>query len=238
VSFLSDKQDKFDLHLHSYRSYDSFSRIEAILSQAKKRGLKGVAITDHESPPVEGLERIAASYGVWIIKGCEVQTEIGDILCLFVDKMPSSKKALELIDEVKAQNGITVLPHPFKYKKKYPMEIIEKIDAIEIVNGRWIDLRLNMHRYETERLLSIVKGRSAGSDAHFTFEIGRAYWCSTNINKIEDLKNSIKLGRGEAKCNHFSGLLDWISQFVKFIKNPSLSQFARAVLWPYKILLR
>ena len=38
---------KYDLHIHSIYSYDSYLRPENIIKMAKKRSLNGVAVADH-----------------------------------------------------------------------------------------------------------------------------------------------------------------------------------------------
>ncbi|MCK5234581.1 MAG: PHP domain-containing protein, partial [Candidatus Aenigmarchaeota archaeon] len=42
---------KLDLHIHSERSCDSFMKAGKIIEIAKKIGLDGIAITDHNALP-------------------------------------------------------------------------------------------------------------------------------------------------------------------------------------------
>ena len=44
-----DKVSKFDFHIHSKYSFDSFMDIEKIIKVAKKRGIDGIAIADHNT---------------------------------------------------------------------------------------------------------------------------------------------------------------------------------------------
>jgi hypothetical protein len=227
---------KFDLHVHSSRSHDSRASIRSILEHAKKRRLKGFAMTDHGMPAPQGLEELAAENGVWIIKGSEVQTEIGDIVALFIEKTVQSRKADSAVAEIHDQGGIAVLAHPFKYTRSYPSSLLEKIDAIETINARWQDLGRFRDRAKVDRILSIVRGRSAGSDAHFAFEVGAAYWETDPLTSPEDLKKSIRSGSGRAVCGRYSRWLDEASQGIKFLKQPSAKQLARVLYWTMRRL--
>jgi len=40
---------KIDLHIHSQYSTDGLSKPESIVKRAKKKGLDGIAITDHNN---------------------------------------------------------------------------------------------------------------------------------------------------------------------------------------------
>ena len=42
---------KIDFHIHSKNSLDSFMSVDGIVRTAKKRGLDGVAIVDHNNLP-------------------------------------------------------------------------------------------------------------------------------------------------------------------------------------------
>ena len=227
---------KFDLHIHSHRSPDSFSRIDSILGYAKKRGLSGIALTDHGMIAPDGLESIARDNGLWIIRGNEIQTEIGDVLALFLSRPVESRSAESLISEIHDQGGVAVLAHPFKYAQAYPLRIVEKFDAIETVNGRWKDLSLLEDNPKVTQLLSLVRGRCAGSDAHFAPEVGRAYWETESLASPEDLKRTIRTGSGQAVCSRYSPWLDEASQGVKFLKQPSARQLARVMYWTMRRL--
>ncbi|MGD0886015.1 MAG: PHP domain-containing protein [Thermodesulfovibrionales bacterium] len=227
---------KFDLHIHSRKSHDSFSSISDIIKCAKKRQLDGIALTDHEISATEDGEDIALRNNMRLIKGNEVQTEIGDIIGLFISKPLRSKKAESLVEEIHDQGGIAILAHPFKYTRSYPVAILEKIDAVEVINARWKDLNMLAGNPKVSELLSIVKGRSAGSDSHFSFEVGRAYWVTPYIKSEEELKKSIcnNIGYAHARC--YSAWLDEVSQGAKFLKNPSIKQLARIMYWTLRHL--
>jgi len=218
---------KFDLHIHSRSSYDSLSSLTDVVAHAKRIGLNGIAITDHNVFTATELMKRQTSDSFLIINGAEVQTEAGDIIALFIHKPLRNKAAASLIEEIHDQNGIAVLAHPFKRIANYPHEILEKLDAIEVVNARWQDLNSMKRDARVNQVLSTVRGRTAGSDAHFIFEIGRAYWETHELNSMEDLKENIRKGDGRAITTSFSNWPQVLSQVIKFSKHPSPREFAR-----------
>lgn len=224
---------KFDLHTHSNRSYDCHSSIEAILTRAKKCGLKGIAITDHDAVFNADIEQLEETYGIWVIPGVEVYTDAGDILGLFVSEKIHGRNAGNVIDEIHNQGGIAVLPHPFKRGRECPLGLLDKIDAIEVINSRWVNLHDFTGVLKVANILSMVQGRTGGSDAHFIREIGNAYLETPSINSKDQLRAIILEGNGCTKVKRYSTWLDLASQTVKFMKAPSLKQLFRL---PYYIL--
>jgi predicted metal-dependent phosphoesterase TrpH len=173
----SDEYYKFDFHVHSKFSFDSLSKPETIIKTAIRKGLDGLAITDHNS--IKGGNKIAKAArdideNFQIIIGEEVRTSVGDLIGLFLSEEIKKKNIFEVIDEVKAQEGFIILPHPYKSMNDISNELCQKIDAIEIFNGRTSYLLNCKAREFAERNKLLVTG---GSDAHFHFEIGNVYDC-------------------------------------------------------------
>lgn len=228
---------KFDLHIHSQLSYDSLSNIESILSKAKESGLDGVAITDHDVLTDIDIVNLEKKYCIWIIPGVELSTDIGDILCLFISREINIKDCSKAIDEIHNQGGLAVLAHPFKRIKEYPIEVLNKIDAIEQVNSRWIDLQEYNDIKKVNIVLSMVPGRTAGSDSHFVFEIGNAYLETNFLKDKTELRKTIIDGTGIPKYSKITRWMDLLSQFVKFIKKPSCGQWIRLVYYLLRQIL-
>ena len=180
---------KYDLHIHSKYSSDGVLEPEKIIKTATKRGLNGIAITDHNTIK-GGLE--AKKYeneDFKVIVGSEIMTERGEIIGLFLEKEVKSKDVQDVISEIKKQNGIIILPHPFdelRHSAFHPAEEDEKfIDCIEGFNSRCIHQKYNEKAAEfgTKHGLAIT----AGSDAHFSNEIGNA----GIITEAEDIREAI-----------------------------------------------
>jgi len=161
---------KFDLHIHSKYSYDSFLSPERILKIAKKRGLDGIAITDHNTIK-GGMEafKINRDKDFQVIVGAEMKTEYGDVIGLFLNEEIMTKRFEEVIEKIKSQEGLSVLAHPYRQYKN-PERIIDKVDLVEVFNAR-------SRKGDNERAYELVKKYkkpvTAGSDAHLGSEIGR-----------------------------------------------------------------
>lgn len=219
---------RFDLHIHTDKSYDSYSAIEHVIQCAMSRKLDGIAVTDHECFTKHNDCYYQSNRRLWIINGSEIATEVGDIIGLFLTDDLKSRNSYDLIEEIHDQNGIAVLAHPFKRRNHiYPDKLLEMLDAVEIVNGRWKNLNEIPNNPKVRHLLSNVKGRTAGSDSHFLFEIGGAHLTTAVISRQEDLKRLICEGEGVSACKQYSEWLDTASQGVKFLKRPSAKQFMR-----------
>lgn len=158
-----------DLHIHSKYSFDSLLSPKTVLKVAKNKGLTGIAVTDHNTIR-GGLEvrRINKDRDFVVIVGSEIQTEIGDIIGLYLNDEIRSRVSIEVIEEIKNQGGIVVLPHPFR-GHRLNQYVIEHSDAIEVFNGR-------STTEENTKALELAKKYNkpftAGSDAHFASEIG------------------------------------------------------------------
>lgn len=171
----------YDLHIHSKYSYDSFLAPERIIKIAKKKGLDGVAITDHGTirGGVETL-KLNKEKNFKVIVGAEIKTEYGDIIGLFLNEEIKTTTLGDVLDEIQSQGGLSVLAHPYR-QYEFPEKIVDKVDLIEGFNAR-SRRKLNEKAYELG--LQLKKPMTAGSDAHSSFEIGNGI---IKVACIEDL---------------------------------------------------
>ncbi|RLG48672.1 MAG: metal-dependent phosphoesterase, partial [Thermoproteota archaeon] len=72
----------FDLHVHTRWSRDSLLDPREAAEAARRRGLAGIAITDHGE--VLGCSEAMEVEGVAVIPGQEVRTAEGDLIVLMV----------------------------------------------------------------------------------------------------------------------------------------------------------
>lgn len=104
-----------DLHIHTTAS-DGTASPEAVLSYvATHTDLRIIAITDHNTL-AGALEarRLAPHYGIEVIVGCEISTQIGHVLALFIEHpIPAGLSLAETVDRVHEQNGMVFAAHPF-----------------------------------------------------------------------------------------------------------------------------
>jgi hypothetical protein len=210
---------RFDLHVHTRYSKDALIDPSKILEVLDKKGLKGIAVTDHGTirggTVTHELARKAGSDHI-IIVGSEIKTEIGDIIGLFLKEEIKSRDSMQVLDEIGSQGGVSILAHPFrgtyiprlhKAKKVYSQDLLQKVNFIEVDNAR-----SRSHENTKARELAHDWGKPAlgGSDAHFYAEIGAitVNFENEDVNTEDDLKrsllgNSLKIERGRILFNNF-----------------------------------
>ncbi|MBA5941804.1 MAG: PHP domain-containing protein [Methanophagales archaeon] len=183
---------KYDLHIHSKYSADGVLEPEKIVKIAMRVGLDGIAVTDHETIKGGVKAKKYENDDLIVIVGSEIETERGEIIGLFLEEEVKSRSLQEVIDEIKDQNGIAVVPHPFDRLRRLTFhpteEDVKFIDCIEGFNSRCVFQRYNKRaiEYGIEHGLAIT----AGSDAHFGGQIGDAFILAESSDE-EDLMRRI-----------------------------------------------
>ncbi len=168
---------EYDLHIHSRFSFDSRSDPARIVAAAKKTGLRGIAVTDHDS--IEGglAAQAIAGPDLIVVVGMEATTEGGDLIGLYLKEAVVTQNPFEFVAGVKSQGGIVFIPHPFRYHVVPDEELLAQVDGIEGYNGRSSRLREvdptwgepKVERVAKEHDLFVV----SGSDAHRPSQVGR-----------------------------------------------------------------
>lgn len=185
---------RYDLHIHTRYSSCSNLKPENILRRAKEKGLDGIAVTDHNS--IRGaLETSALNKDRYfeVIIGEEIDTDKGEVLAYHIKEEIKPGKFEKVVKEIKKQGGIAVIAHPYAVgligRKKATIDaVVKDIDAIEGFNARSFFAFENIQAQIKAREMDLPM--TAGSDAHFAFEIGRAY------TEFEgDLRKSLKEGK-------------------------------------------
>jgi len=180
---------KIDLHCHTFFSKDGTSSVESIIKEGKRKGIDGVAITDHDNTNAwEEAIFWGKKLEFEIILGEEITTSEGDILGLFMTKNVDGKgKAPRYaIKQIKEQNGLAFFAHPFHMLEgfKKPLErYTDIIDGIEVFNGRRpLDRgdKLANRFAEKQGLIKI-----GGSDSHYFKTVGNVYTECKSNNLIE-----------------------------------------------------
>lgn len=184
---------KMDLHVHTCYSYDARTSLREVVVYAKKRGLDGVAITDHDS--VEGALELAQKSNLLIVPGVEITTQRGHVLALNVTTpIPPGLSPFETIQRIHEVGGIAVAAHPAAvYKGGLRRQIVSSFDAIEVINSATFPFFLST--YLGRRLaVRFNLPQTAGSDAHHASEIGFAYTLIEADSDVDEVIRAIKRG--------------------------------------------
>lgn len=206
---------KYDLHIHTYNSPCSNLKPETILKIAKKIGLDGIAVADHNT--IKGGVEVSKANNdknFEVIPGIEISTDKGHVLGLYVNKEIKSKEFFTVVDEIKKQNGLVIIAHPFRLlphlrSKIKGIDISKYLDAVECYNAR---VSYFGNRSATKLAEKFNLAKTSGSDAHFSFEIGRCVTMSDG-----DLIKAIKGKKTKLEGSNITGLLG--STFSFFKKN-------------------
>jgi predicted metal-dependent phosphoesterase TrpH len=185
---------RIDLHVHTKYSRDCESPVEDAVAAAKAAGLKGIAITDHNTIGGNAEGDRLSTEEFLVIPGIEISSRDGHILGLGVNKLiPKNLSASDTIELIREQGGIAISAHPFGIARRIGSVSKARFDAVEVFNSRAYFISNGLARRFAERNgLPMV----AGSDAHCPDEIGFAGVEMNCKLELETVLNAIK--RGEA----------------------------------------
>jgi len=182
---------KIDLHVHTCYSRDSSITLKQVVAYAKKRGLDGVAITDHNT--VEGALKLK-SRDIIVVPGIEVSTLNGHLLGLNVTvPIPAKLGIEETIHLIHEAGGIAVAPHPTTFYKSPPSRRVSSYDAVEVMNAASIPFPV--FTYLSKRFAAgLGLPQTGGSDSHYAPEIGAAYTMVEADSDVDEIVCAIKKG--------------------------------------------
>jgi len=178
-------QDVFrvDMHVHSSYSSDGLIKPAELVKEAARKGLNGMALTDHNS--IGGLDEAKETArmipGFIFIPGIEISTKKGHILAFGVKDAPRRRMPVdETVEWIIAAGGLPVAGHPYRSFTGIGERRVRgaKFAAVEVLNAR-------SPRYKNEKARKLCEelglGMTAGSDCHRLRELGRAYTIAENV---------------------------------------------------------
>ena len=211
--WLEDRLLIIDIHTHTYPiSDDSSLTPDRLIEEAKRIGLDGVCLTDHDGfwTPEE-VDELARAHNFLVLPGCEITTEEGHLLVYGLDRyifgMHRAAFVKQLVDEA---GGVVVVAHPYRraYRQAadtspgayYEMldracqnTVFPMADAVEVLNGRGSEQE-NAFSHEIARQFG-MRGTGA-SDAHRLEDLGTfATEFQRPIQRLDDLIHELKAGR-------------------------------------------
>lgn len=200
----STKLIKADFHVHTSCSRRVTASPEEMYASAKAKGLDKIAVTDHNT--LKGAVSLAEKDPDFIIVGEEITWDApGEIIGLFLkEAIPEGKNVSYTLDALRDQNAFIFIPHPFApfqffCPPEFILKIADRIDAIEIRNGR------NFHLLNT--CVAVFKHFTklsgiCGSDAHLQKDVGKAGMLLPDFSNADELRSSMQsakpFGRGQS----------------------------------------
>ncbi|WP_283636238.1 PHP domain-containing protein [Aquaticitalea lipolytica] len=230
------KPYRANFHTHTIASFDGYNSYKAIYFKCKQANINLIAITDHDT--VDG------AYGFinWleqnnkkdleVIIGEEVTCTDGThIIGLFINKFIPSDTPLNVIQQIKLQNGLVYFPHPARkdgiMQSEFYKEAIKLGDAFEVFNAK-----INNDFNEAAQN-EIVKHPHliplGGSDAHYNSDILK---CVCEIDLDTQNLNGSLLSCNKESIQIFglikqSGDNNYFSSYYKVKNKLNLPQFVR-----------
>jgi predicted metal-dependent phosphoesterase TrpH len=202
-----------DIHTHTYPTSDDSSLVpEQLIEEAKRIGLDGICITDHDGfwKP-DDIAELSRQHDYLVLPGCEVTTEEGHLLVYGLDRyifgMHRAAFVKKLVDDA---GGVIVVAHP--YRRNYMKQdadggmtydemldracdntVFAMSDAVEVLNGRGSAQENAFSRDVAKRL--DMSGTGA-SDAHRLEDVGTfATEFHRPIHSLQDLVRELSAGR-------------------------------------------
>jgi predicted metal-dependent phosphoesterase TrpH len=168
---------KLDLHIHSQYSEDGIGSPKEIIKILQKKGLQGMAITDHNNVQGGLQAKKVAPKDFIVIPGVEISTSNGHIIAL--DVKENIKKNLpveETIEKIIDINGIPIIPHLFRTMSGIKInkfeKVYKKISAIEVFNS-CSNPKTNLKTIKIAKNFNL--GGIGGSDSHIPEYVGYGY---------------------------------------------------------------
>ncbi len=213
-----------DMHVHTIYSGHANLQVKELFRIYKMRGIVP-AITDHDNCKAwQEAERISKLYKHPFIKGEEIKVYhnnrfVGELLGLFMEEPVEPGEIFDVIDKLKEQQALISVAHPFDVLRKplfsgFKMldEIKNRIDAIEVFNSRcWLtSANTKAKEYASKNNLAFT----AGTDAHFACELGKAFLI-VDANSLEEARKKILAkecsywGKPNSKKVH---VLSWLAK--------------------------
>lgn len=216
----------FDFHMHTKYSNDSYTDPEKLLKVAIKKNLTGIAITDHNT--IKGALK-AKSYrneDIIVIVGSEIMTDIGEVIGLFLNEEIKGFTYNEVCDEIKSQDGIIILPHP--YRNQNPELMVSRVDLIECLNARSSkEANINAKNLAMKYDIPCV----SGSDAHILSEIGsvRTIYSKNDMSlESESIKQALINDKGQIYGSESSQIIKTISRSAGRYKKEGIDGLLRS----------
>ncbi len=193
---LEDAPNGFTLDLHVHTSPASpcaSSSVDDVISEAKRIGLDGICLTDHNYQwNAEDIETLREKHKFPVLRGNEITTVQGDMLVFGLDEDIQGIIALkDLAEKIAAVDGFMIAAHPFRgflavsgdklgldVEKAAGRAMFTLVDGVETLNSK---VTVDENRFCGQVANALKLPTTGGSDAHLAREVG---FYATRFSKI------------------------------------------------------
>jgi len=215
---------KLDLHNHTWYSPDSITSPKQFIHYSKRKGVV-LGVTEHgNANSWKALEK-ESKYFKWpFVRGQEQRVYwdkdfAGELIGLFLEVPLRSNQVGEVIDEIRSQDGVVMIPHPFD--NRHPghsphfrnlSHMMHQVDLVEVFNAH----TRHAHRTELAQQLAIRhhKPFSVGTDAHLPWEISHCH-LEVDAQTLEEAREKILKNQSVPSIRKVHALNLWASRFLR-----------------------
>ena len=198
------------MHVHTVRgAADSSLTPDQLIEEAKRIGLTGVNITEHDrvwEPHL--LDEFRERSGLFVSRGMEVSTDMGHMIAVGLPGyLPGIRKATELRRILTEARGFMIVAHPFRHffdpihfrrdgrppfemtpeEAAERMPVFRLVDELEVANGGCTP-RENQFALRVARALG--KRGIGASDCHSTNVVG--YYVTVFEAELRDQQHMLE----------------------------------------------
>ena len=198
-----------DLHVHTApASPCSSASLEHVIEEAKRIGLDGICLTDHNHVwSKDVVEDLRQTHQFLILRGNEITTDQGDMLVFGLERdIKGIIRLQNLREEVVREEGFMIVAHPFRgflafgadqlgltAEKAGKRSLFQFVDGVETMNGKVTDKENSLAADVANNLKLPATG---GSDAHEVHEVG--VFVSRFRDPVNNEKDLVKALKGGA----------------------------------------
>lgn len=173
---MAEERIRVDLHAHTRYSIDGMTSPARLVERAAQAGLHRIAVTDHGE--IEGALRARELDPGLVIVGEEIRPRCGtELIGLFLrERIPDGLAIEETAERIRAQGGVVYAPHPYAYARGGAWRAARSLALADVAEA--FNSRAFLPGWNRAALAEAARRglpAAAGSDAHFPWEIGRAW---------------------------------------------------------------
>ena len=219
---------KVEFHCHTVYSKDCLLPPEKLLEVCMKKKINRIVVTDHNT--MAGALRAKELDPERVVLGEEILTTKGELLGVYMtEEIPPGLSPIETIARLRDQGAFISIAHPFDRMRKGHWEIVDLVeitplvDAIETFNARsmWPGSNQQARDFAEEHGML----RTAGSDAHTGYELGKAAMFMPDFQDTESLRQS--LAKALFNVSQSSLLIHFTSRYAVWRKKMQARKEAR-----------